>query len=458
MARGDEESVRSMLTRIEGEWEDGEKGRSDPKVPAQPGAAPQAPAPAPGGPVVRATVKMARPEVPRPPSNPPPRPTSNPPPVTVTRVISVGPPAPSPELQKTVVLPSIPQAAQVGVPVPAATHEPDKAPSTSRMAAAPAQQAAAPAPQAERQAAALAPQAQQHVYSHQAHPQPAPPQPAPSSPVVFEAQVVSQRDPTKKVPSEPPAARPAHPVHGASGGAAAAAMVLASRETPSNAPAGLSSTLRPQLPPGSGPLDQRLVLVTEPDSARAVAFRLLRDTLLSKDLPRVLAVAGTAPHDGVTTCAVNVALALAEQPERRVLLVDGNFAAPALARIFSMDGFTPPSAASEALLPLKLAPLMDRFHVAAIVRRNGEAPPRFDKIRFQRVLAQLAKDSYDYIVIDAGALKGGSAAGHHVTTADATLLAVRAGRTTARALRRATNQIPPGRAVGVTLVDDEPHD
>ena len=43
-----------------------------------------------------------------------------------------------------------------------------------------------------------------------------------------------------------------------------------------------------------------------------------------------------------------------------------------------------------------------------------------------------------------------------MTVADATLLAVRAGHTTARALRRASSQIPPGRAIGVTLVDAEP--
>ncbi len=257
----------------------------------------------------------------------------------------------------------------------------------------------------------------------------------------------------------PPGAAPAVPAPPQAAGSSRDLVHVTREERwhgpPGGAPSSMPPPARPQLPPGPNPLDTRLVLITEPESARAVAFRLLRDTLLSKELPRILAVAGTAPQDGVTTCAVNVALALAEQTQNRVLLMDGNFAAPALAKIFSMDGFGP---ANDALTPLKLAALMSRFHVAAIVRRNAEAPPRFDKIRYQRVLEHLAQQGYDHIVIDAGALKPGSAAAQLVTTADATLLAVRAGRTTARALRRASSQIPPGRAIGVTLVDDEPHE
>ena len=52
------------------------------------------------------------------------------------------------------------------------------------------------------------------------------------------------------------------------------------------------------------PLDSRLILIQEPESPRAVAYRLLRDSLVAKDLPRILVVAGTAPQDGTTTCAV----------------------------------------------------------------------------------------------------------------------------------------------------------
>lgn len=220
----------------------------------------------------------------------------------------------------------------------------------------------------------------------------------------------------------------------------------------SRVPAPGISPARARLLSGATSVDPRLILVTEPESARAVAFRLLRDNLLSKALPRVLVVAGAAPQDGTTTCAANVALALAELPESRVLLMDADFASPSLARMFAVDGFGP---IDEAIAPLKLVALTPRFQVAAIVRRSADATPRFDKVGYQRALDHLGAEPHDYIVIDAGALRPGSAAAQLVTVAEATLLAVRAGRTTARALRRASSQIPPGRAIGVTLVDDE---
>src|SRR5262249_3294469 len=77
---------------------------------------------------------------------------------------------------------------------------------------------------------------------------------------------------------------------------------------------------RPVAPPPPEQLDRRLILVTEPHSPRAASFRLLRDSLVAKSMPRVVAVTSAAPKEGKTTCAANLALALAEQPGTRVLL------------------------------------------------------------------------------------------------------------------------------------------
>src|SRR5262249_9210571 len=41
--------------------------------------------------------------------------------------------------------------------------------------------------------------------------------------------------------------------------------------------------------PLSGKLDKRLILLSEPNSTRAASFRVLRDNLLSKSMPRVVA-------------------------------------------------------------------------------------------------------------------------------------------------------------------------
>jgi Mrp family chromosome partitioning ATPase len=246
-----------------------------------------------------------------------------------------------------------------------------------------------------------------------------------------------------------------------------AAMVRA----PSGTPAPLASRA-PQARPGAQPqqpqqpqqpprvtsrrIDPRLVMLTEPDSARAGSFRRLRDNLLAKGLPRVLAVSSAAPHEGKTTCAVNLALALAEHTPARLLLIDGNFFQPSLAEVFSIDERTPAPAGDAWLAPYRLAELTPCLHVAAIVLRPGEVLPRFDKHRFDVLLDRLCRIGYDHLIIDAPALEGSPMVSQLLGGVDGVLLAVRSGQTTARALRRAVDEIAAGKAMGIALVDADP--
>ena len=205
----------------------------------------------------------------------------------------------------------------------------------------------------------------------------------------------------------------------------------------------------------TGRLDPRLVLLIEPHSPRASSFRLLRDSLVSKNMPRVLAVSSAAPNDGKTTCAINLALAMAEQPTTRVLLVDGNFFEPELGQIFTVDrlpSITPPDAVAW-LAPYKIVEARPTLHVAAIPKHPGEPPPRFEQQRFDAMIERLVRVSYDYIIIDTPALRGTPEVSHLLAVADATLLAVRAGGTTTRDLRRAAEQIPKNKALGIALID-----
>ncbi len=226
----------------------------------------------------------------------------------------------------------------------------------------------------------------------------------------------------------------------------------------------------------SGRLDPRLILLIEPHSPRASSFRLLRDSLASKNMPRVVAVSSAAPNDGKTTCAINLALAMAEQPTTRVLLLDGNFFEPELGTIFTIDrlmSITPPDADSW-LSPYKIVEVRPTLHVAGIPRRQemndrgsgGGAPlpssrrremdepaPRFDQQRFDAMIDRLVRVSYDYIIIDTPALRATPEVSHLLAVADGTLLAVRAGGTTTRDLRHAADQIPKNKALGIALID-----
>jgi Mrp family chromosome partitioning ATPase len=222
-------------------------------------------------------------------------------------------------------------------------------------------------------------------------------------------------------------------------------------------------TARMAVPPQDPPLedrrllDPRLVLLSEPDSQRSAAYRLLRDNLLARKALRIIAVSSGSVHEGKTTCAINLALALSEKPSTRVLLMEGNFFVPSLGAIFRIDATTRPDPQLNlpVLLPYRIAPMMRGLHVAALVQQPGEPAPAFNSRWFEMVIDHLAGADYDHLVIDAAALDGSPAVTQVLGVADGTLLTVRSQTSTARSLRRAAEQIPEGRALGVTLIDGD---
>jgi Mrp family chromosome partitioning ATPase len=205
----------------------------------------------------------------------------------------------------------------------------------------------------------------------------------------------------------------------------------------------------------SGPLDKRLVLLNEPHGAGAASFRVLRDNLLAKSMPRVLAITSAAPNDGKTTCSANLALALTEQSGTRVLLVDANFFSPDLSSIFTIDRLGPITAPDAAawLAPFKLVEVMPSLHVAGLPPSAAHAATRFESHRFDALIERLVRVSYDFVVIDTPAMRGTPAVMQLLSTADGALLVVRSGGTTTRDLRRAAEQLPPKKALGIALMD-----
>ncbi|MBX3231182.1 MAG: CpsD/CapB family tyrosine-protein kinase [Labilithrix sp.] len=213
----------------------------------------------------------------------------------------------------------------------------------------------------------------------------------------------------------------------------------------------------PPGPPGivlRGSVDPRLTLLIEPNSSRSTAFRTLRDNLIAKNLPRIIAVSSPLKGDGKTTCALNLALALSE--EARVLLLDGNLIEPHLHTVFGINENTRPSTAHGPwAAPYTVADYSNTFAIAALVLAPGTRP-LFDRRWFEQLLGSLRRSHWDYIVIDSAAVTADPTVMQLVSTADGTLLCVRAGVTTGRALRRAHDQLPHGKALGVALIDTKP--
>jgi Mrp family chromosome partitioning ATPase len=204
--------------------------------------------------------------------------------------------------------------------------------------------------------------------------------------------------------------------------------------------------------------DRRLVLVTDPDSERAAAYRVLRHHLLEVGRPQVVIVSSPEPSDGKTSTAINLALALAECGRAKVLLAETHVRRPQLANVFKC---VPPWCFAEQLAAHRHQPMLPWslieipqlwLHVAAISPRI-EKTQLLDGPAFAIAMERLRVAGYEHIVIDAPPVLGSADVNLMADAADAVLLAIRARRSTARNLRRAVEQIGANKVIGTAICE-----
>jgi Mrp family chromosome partitioning ATPase len=203
-------------------------------------------------------------------------------------------------------------------------------------------------------------------------------------------------------------------------------------------------------------LDARLVVLSEPSSARARSYQLLQHRLLALSDPRVISVTSAWPGEGKTTCAANLALTLADEAFARVLLIEANVRRPALAQAF---GFDPEDSFMDRLVrngdaasPYLVAAIRgSRLHVAAL-RLDISKALRVDRLLLGLAISQL-RCSYDYIVIDSASLFESADADVAGECADGVIVTARAAKSRRNGLRRAVQQLSPANVLGVVLLD-----
>ena len=105
------------------------------------------------------------------------------------------------------------------------------------------------------------------------------------------------------------------------------------------------------------------------------------------------------------------------------------------------------------MLPWSLTEIPQLWlHVAAINPRI-EKTQLLDAPAFAIAMERLRVAGYDHIVIDAPPVLGSADVNLMADAADAVLLAVRARRSTTRALRKAIDQLGTSKVVGTVIVD-----
>jgi capsular exopolysaccharide synthesis family protein len=207
-----------------------------------------------------------------------------------------------------------------------------------------------------------------------------------------------------------------------------------------------------------------LVSLWAPDSFAADQYRALRLTIEqhngSAGRLQIIAVTSPGPADGKSVTTLNLAGALAQSSETRVLVVDADLRRPSVAAYLGhgvrpTPGFADAVRASSNDLG-EWVQRLDRFNLAVLPAGTPHAAPYelLNSPRAEMLLTE-ARRRYDYIVVDTPPLlpfPDCGVLGRHI---DGYLLTVAAHRTPRKLLTQAVALIDRAKMLGIVFNGDD---
>lgn len=202
-------------------------------------------------------------------------------------------------------------------------------------------------------------------------------------------------------------------------------------------------------------LNPLLVAALEPHSLAAEHYRSLRSRIaqLERDQPvRIIQVTSPAKGDGKTVTALNLALTMAQEFQRRVLVIDADLRYPRVHELLGLDAgpglvdvLTGSASLADALVELPT-------HHLTVLRAGGayDRPAEMLGSAPMRRLLDSLRTQFDRIVVDSAP----AAVADPVAIApivDGLLLVVRAGVTTKPAIARALGSLSSSRLLGLVF-------
>lgn len=189
------------------------------------------------------------------------------------------------------------------------------------------------------------------------------------------------------------------------------------------------------------------------NSAIAEAFRKLRTNLqfLAVDNPpRVIVVTSSAPNEGKSTTAINIALALAET-DHDVVLVDADMRRPSLDRYLGLVGSAGFSTVLSGGASLSEVLQQSKFPRLTVLTA-GAVPPNpselLGSLAAKNVLNEL-RTKFDYVIVDSSPLLAVTDGAILAANSDGALIMARFGQTKREQLAHAVGNLE---AVGATLL------
>jgi len=215
--------------------------------------------------------------------------------------------------------------------------------------------------------------------------------------------------------------------------------------------------------PDTDELDSHFVSLVTPATFEAEQYRALRHTI--EEVHKlsglaVVAVSSPSVGDGKTTTAINLAGALAQSPEARVLLIDADLRRPSVARSLGLQ--TSPSPGLVGMLLDGTLPLAhtvrQRAPFTLDILPAGDPPAApYELLRSARLAEVIAeaRKRYDYIVLDSPPLVGLPDCRVLANFADGFVVVVAAHRTPKRLVQDALEVVEPTKMIGLVFNMDE---
>jgi protein-tyrosine kinase len=202
-------------------------------------------------------------------------------------------------------------------------------------------------------------------------------------------------------------------------------------------------------------LDEHLVSLQAPSTAAAEQYRVLRhlvETLRKRANLQIIAVTSPGIGDGKSVTAINLAGALAQSEDARVLLADMDLRRPAIARYLTLSegGPTLADALGATGLTLKDAVLaVPRFNLSVLRAPVSIAAP-YELLRSPKLEALLAeaRQAYDYVVIDTAPFVPVPDCRLIAKNVDGFVIVVASNRTQRGLLAETLKAMEPDKAVG----------
>lgn len=208
---------------------------------------------------------------------------------------------------------------------------------------------------------------------------------------------------------------------------------------------------------------EQLVSLLAPDSFAADQYRTLRHSVegLRKESGlQVIAVTSAGPGDGKTITTLNLAGALAQGQDARVLVVDADLRRPSVAKYLGLGFHRSPGLAGAILDPAcelrRAVHRLDRFNLSVLPAGAPQTAP-YELLNSPRLenLLRDARGLYNYVLVDTApilALPDCRVIGKWV---DGFLIVVSAHKTPRRLVADALGLVDPAKVIGIVFNRDD---